>query len=127
VRYSVGGISAVPPTGEVGATMQQPGDYITMRSGGAGGFGDPRLRPVEDVRRDGREGKVTAAARHAYGVAVDPSGDVDHHAPRRLREDGGAAARSAPDHEIGAGDDLVTSPPAEQHHRAPAISTPGGW
>jgi len=86
VRYSVGGVPVVPPTGKVDATMLSPGDYITIRSGGGGGYGDPRLRPVGDVRRDVLEGYVSATtARTAYGVAIDDDGRIDHDETRVLR------------------------------------------
>lgn len=86
VRYSVGGVPVVPPTGKVDATMLSPGDYITIRSGGGGGYGDPRLRPVGDVRRDVLEGYVGATtARTAYGVAIDDDGRIDHDETRVLR------------------------------------------
>lgn len=86
VRYSVGGVPVVPPTGKVDATMLSPGDYITIRSGGGGGYGDPRLRPVDDVRRDVLEGYVSATtARTAYGVAIDDDGRIDHDETRVLR------------------------------------------
>lgn len=87
VRYSVGGIPVVPPTGKVDATILSPGDHISIRSGGGGGYGDPRLRPVEDVGRDVLEGYVTVtAARMAYGVAVDADGRVDEDETRILRD-----------------------------------------
>lgn len=86
VRYSVGGVPVVPPTGKVDATMLSPGDYITIRSGGGGGYGDPRLRPVDDVRRDVLEGYVSATtARTAYGVAIDDDGRINHDETRVLR------------------------------------------
>jgi len=92
VRYSVGNVPVVPPTGKIDATMLSPGDYITIRSGGGGGHGDPRLRPVEQVRSDVIDGYVTpAAARSVYGVAIDDAGQVDPNQTRSLR---GLQARS---------------------------------
>ena len=45
--------------------------YFQQASGG-GGWGDPRLRPVEKVLRDARNGVVgVTAARELYGVAID--------------------------------------------------------
>jgi N-methylhydantoinase B len=89
VRYSVGGRDIVPPTGKIDATMLSSGDYISIRSGGGGGYGDPRLRPAEDVRHDVGEGYVTmAAARDVYGVAIGPDGRVDQDETRKLREHG---------------------------------------
>lgn len=47
------------------------GTLVIVRSGGGGGYGEPRLRPAEKVQRDLRDGYVTAAfaARH-YSHAV---------------------------------------------------------
>jgi len=47
----------------------KPGDVITLRLPGGGGYGKPRLRPRADIDRDIDEGYVTpAAARRDYGV-----------------------------------------------------------
>src|SRR5581483_10916660 len=49
----------------------EPGDVISVRTCGGGGYGPPRERDPEAVRRDVREGKVSAArAREVYGVTV---------------------------------------------------------
>jgi N-methylhydantoinase B len=49
----------------------EAGDVISVRTCGGGGYGPPRERDPELVRRDVREGKVSAArARSVYGVAV---------------------------------------------------------
>ena len=86
VRYSRGHVLVVPPTGKIDATTLSPGDYITIRSGGGGGHGDPKLRPVEQVLRDVIDGYVTAvSARTVYGVAIDDSGQVDPDQTRSLR------------------------------------------
>ncbi len=48
-----------------------PGDAVTLRLPGGGGYGNPRARPRESVLRDIAEGYVSpAAARKAYGVTV---------------------------------------------------------
>ncbi|MGE3936393.1 MAG: hydantoinase B/oxoprolinase family protein [Rhodospirillaceae bacterium] len=39
-----------------------PGDTVTFRTAGGGGFGDPATRPADAVARDVRAGFVTAAA-----------------------------------------------------------------
>jgi len=45
------------------------GDVIRTMTGGGGGFGEPRERDPEDVRRDVRNRHVTPeAARDVYGV-----------------------------------------------------------
>ena len=50
----------------------EPNDVVSYRTCGGGGHGNPRERDVEAVRRDVREGKVSAErARDVYGVLVD--------------------------------------------------------
>jgi N-methylhydantoinase B len=50
-----------------------PGDTVTLRLPGGGGYGKPRERPREDVLRDIAEGYTSpAAARKAYGVKSRP-------------------------------------------------------
>ncbi len=52
-------------------SILQPGDRLTMRLGGGGGFGDPAKRDRAAVLRDVAEGYVTAeGARRDYGVEV---------------------------------------------------------
>src|SRR6185437_2589111 len=54
------------------------GDALRIRSGGGGGFGDPRQRETERVARDVSEGYVTrGAAEREYGVCIDSEGNVD--------------------------------------------------
>ncbi len=51
-----------------------PGDRVSLRLPGGGGYGDPRERPVEQVIRDVVDGYVSPrAAREQYGVIVDVS------------------------------------------------------
>ena len=51
------------------------GDRIVISTGGGGGFGAPRDRDPALVRRDVREGKVSAASAAAvYGVEAEASG-----------------------------------------------------
>ncbi|WP_236793470.1 hydantoinase B/oxoprolinase family protein [Amycolatopsis sp. GM8] len=46
----------------------QHGDVVLTRSGGGGGYGDPSLRSVDDIKADIREGQVTeAGAQDGYG------------------------------------------------------------
>jgi len=50
----------------------QPNDVVSYRTCGGGGYGNPLERDVEAVRRDVRQGKVSAErARDVYGVTVD--------------------------------------------------------
>ena len=52
----------------------EPGDVISYRTCGGGGYGPPAERDPSLVVRDVREGKVSAArAREIYGVEVDPT------------------------------------------------------
>ncbi|MBI5877902.1 MAG: hydantoinase B/oxoprolinase family protein [Chloroflexi bacterium] len=47
----------------------EPGDVVSYRTCGGGGYGDPREREPERVRRDVRDGKVSAErARTVYGI-----------------------------------------------------------
>ena len=67
----------------------EPGDVISVRSGGGGGWGDPRDREPEQVATDVLDGNVTPEqARHIYRVALERSGRawlVDVDATARLR------------------------------------------
>jgi N-methylhydantoinase B len=65
-----------------------PGDVVSYRTCGGGGYGPPSERDPALVLRDVREGKVSPArARELYRVAVDPSGAwrVDEAETARLR------------------------------------------
>ena len=74
---------------ELGSTdivLCQPGDILLIQGPGAGGYGDPRLRPAEAVRDDVRRGFISeGAARTDYGVALTPLLEVDEPATIRLR------------------------------------------
>lgn len=49
----------------------KPNDVVSYRTCGGGGYGDPRERDPEAVKRDVREGKVSAErAREIYGVEI---------------------------------------------------------
>jgi N-methylhydantoinase B len=46
-----------------------------MSTGGGGGYGDPRERPLESVARDVIRGLVSReSARNDYGVVIDSDG-----------------------------------------------------
>jgi N-methylhydantoinase B len=64
------------------------GDGFMLRSGGGGGFGDPRKRDPERIAHDLREGYISAeAAVQAYCAVVDPAtGEVDIALTRARRE-----------------------------------------
>lgn len=52
-----------------GVDQLKAGDVVTLRTPGAGGYGDPRKRDPELVRNDVRDGKVSPeSARRDYGV-----------------------------------------------------------
>ena len=63
-----------------------PGDVISYRTCGGGGYGPPTEREPSLVVRDVREGKVSAArAREIYRVEIDSAGGLDPVATARLR------------------------------------------
>ena len=66
----------------------EPGDQLIYQTAGAGGWGDPLQREAEKVRSDVARELVSAdKARRDYGVVLDPdTGQVDHDATQRLRE-----------------------------------------
>jgi N-methylhydantoinase B len=50
----------------------KPGDIMTFRHPGGGGYGEPRERPIESVENDVRNGYVSIdAAKTYYGVVID--------------------------------------------------------
>jgi N-methylhydantoinase B len=62
-----------PITVEVGVALE-PGDLLTFRTAGGGGWGDPRERDRGEVARDIAAGYVSAeAARRDYGGAPAPA------------------------------------------------------
>jgi N-methylhydantoinase B len=74
------------PNAKVVMKRLNPGDAITLRAGGGGGFGPPEERDPEKVAHDVRQGYVSAAAaREIYRVALDGEGRVDDAATLHLR------------------------------------------
>ena len=70
------------------ASIKQ-GDAFAVRSGGGGGFGDPKKRPAETVANDVRQGYVSIdSARDDYGVVCDAAGNLDVRATEVLRASG---------------------------------------
>ena len=65
----------------------RPGEVISYRTCGGGGYGPPEERDPEDVLRDVREGKISPQrAREAYRVAVDThTWTVDEQETAKLR------------------------------------------
>ncbi|MFK5604789.1 hydantoinase B/oxoprolinase family protein [Haloferax volcanii] len=65
----------------------KPGEVISNRTAGGGGYGDPFERDPDAVREDVLDGYVTPeAAREQYGVVVSKDGVVDEAATAKLRE-----------------------------------------
>jgi N-methylhydantoinase B len=83
------------PTGKVLDEELREGDAYILYSGGGGGYGDPRERPVEAVLADVREGYVSVeSARRDYGVAVAADTlTVDDAATAALRRPGAEPPR----------------------------------
>ncbi len=80
------GTAAAEDLGNDDVVRCAPGDVLAISASGAGGWGDPFLRPAEEVARDVAEGKVSvAAAARDYGVAI-VDGAVDAAATQRLRD-----------------------------------------
>jgi N-methylhydantoinase B len=65
----------------------KPGDSVTIRGGGGGGYGDPLDREIGKVREDVYQGYVSVkAARELYGVVIDgDTFEVDGAATQSLR------------------------------------------
>ena len=59
------------PLGSPGRAVLKPGQVVSVVTAGAGGYGDPRKRPRELVRRDLEDGKISVQqAVEAYGYHV---------------------------------------------------------
>jgi N-methylhydantoinase B len=76
----------------------RPGDVVSYRTCGGGGYGPPEGREPERVLRDVRDLKVSVArARETYRVAVDASTwTVDAAETARLRASSTGAERPSP-------------------------------
>lgn len=63
------------------------GDEVIITAGGGGGYGSPRERTIEEVRRDVINGYISVeSAKRDYGVVVDPETlEIDPANTRRLR------------------------------------------
>ena len=84
------------PNAKVLVAQLAGGNAYRMRSGGGGGYGDPRERPAAAVAEDVRQGNVSVkAAKELYGVVVDPvMFAVDEKGTKRLRDKGRLKAKS---------------------------------
>jgi N-methylhydantoinase B len=76
----------VPKSKEVISSIAK-GTVFHEVAGGGGGYGDPRLRPIEKVLDDVLNEVVSVErAREDYGVVVDPETlEVDRAATRRIK------------------------------------------
>ena len=74
--------------GSIDIVPCDPGDIILIQGPGAGGYGNPLDRPVDDVLTDVRRGFVSAArAKSDYGVVIGEDLAIDAAATARLRGD----------------------------------------
>ncbi|MBR8744615.1 hydantoinase B/oxoprolinase family protein, partial [Nocardiopsis sp. MG754419] len=82
--------------GKIDVLSLRRGDTVTLRTSGAGGYGDPFERPEAEVLRDVVRGVVTPdAAAHDYGVVVRGAGAetiVDSEGTAALRAAGSGSA-----------------------------------
>ena len=80
------GNELVPLPGKI--TRSVPKDTVIVHEqAGAGGFGNPMLRRLEDISEDLADGKITPQfARDHYAVVADAQGHIDRAATARLRE-----------------------------------------
>jgi N-methylhydantoinase B len=78
-----------PQERDVGALTDaervRAGQIIRIRTTGGGGWGDPLERPLDEVERDLRWGKISRDGAHTdYGVVVTDDG-IDAPATQQLR------------------------------------------
>jgi N-methylhydantoinase B len=85
-NFMQSGNELVPLPGKITRNVVKD-TVIVHEQAGAGGFGDPKLRRIEDVSEDLADGKITPefALAH-YAVAADERGQVDAEATARLRQ-----------------------------------------
>lgn len=74
----------------------QPGSWISFRTAGGGGWGDPLDRPADEVREDCVDGFVTVqSARDLYGVVLSEAFEPDQQATQAFRRERKAARDQA--------------------------------
>ncbi len=90
------------PVGKIDALSLEPGDVLSVRSPGGGGYGDPYERDAPLVRDDVLDGLLSRAQAEAqYGVVL--AGDeVDEEATKARRRARLTAARGGADFDFGA-------------------------
>jgi N-methylhydantoinase B len=75
------------PLGAKSTIALPPGEIVSYRTCGGGGYGPPGDRDPQLVLADVRDGKVSRQrAADVYGVAIDEQLRVDDTATRRLRD-----------------------------------------
>jgi N-methylhydantoinase B len=80
------GNELVPLPGKITRSVVKD-TVIVHEQAGAGGFGDPKLRRIDDIREDLADGKITPAfARTHYAVVADARGHIEVEATARLRD-----------------------------------------
>jgi N-methylhydantoinase B len=91
-RLADGSLVDLQPVEEL---LLADGERVVAQYPGGGGYGPALERDPEAVRRDVREGWISAdRAREVYGVALDPDGLVDRDATEALRRALGGSAGS---------------------------------
>ena len=65
----------------------QPGEIISYRTSGGGGYGSPFKRAPHAILEDVSQGKISIArARERYGVDIDPiTNQINEQATKELR------------------------------------------
>ena len=76
--------TALPPKGRY---ELQPGQSVTLRIPGGGGYGSPFERDIEKVVEDVKQERISLeVAREGYGVVISADHRVDVEATRLLRQ-----------------------------------------
>jgi N-methylhydantoinase B len=69
----------------------EPGEILSNRSGGGGGYGDPSNRDPEAVLEDVIDGYVSVeSAREDYGVAITDDGEIEWERTKEIRNSEGS-------------------------------------
>lgn len=85
-NFMQAGNEMVPLPGKITRSVVKD-TVIVHEQAGAGGFGNPMLRRVEDISEDLADGKITPQfAQVHYAVVADAQGRVDQEATARLRQ-----------------------------------------
>ena len=75
------------PNAKLLTALIKKGDAFAVRSGGGGGFGDPRERSLDKVLDDLRQGYIsTESATDNYGLVFKENGDFDLSATKKQRK-----------------------------------------